>query len=183
MFVKIREFVDKYLLIDLLFWILNIFIYIKFECFNFNEKERMIIFGIKIFLIISLIFYYFLFRFSKKAAFEIKTFTNKNLIWLKFSFIFILFILSLLSLSFTQDDYCRFFLILINIFSLIFLYYFFSGYEVINMIFYAIRKKSKFFWFVVFLCISLNVFISVFLSCFIGPLEINPQENKYRHGH
>ena len=176
---KIRHFFNEFLLGDLILWILNIFIYIKFECFNFNEKERIIIFGIKITLVMSLIFYYFLFRFSKKAAFQIKSFTNKWLILLKFFVIFLLFIFSLFALPFIQDDYCRFFLILINIFSLIFLYYFFSGREVINMIFYAIRKKSKFFWYVVFLCISLNVFISVFLSCFIGPLEINPQENKY----
>ena len=185
MFPKIRKFFNEFLLGDLILWILNIFIYIKFECFNFNEKERIIIFGIKILLTISLIFYYFLFKFSKKAVFQIKSFTNKILILLKFCLIFILFILSLLALAlpFIQDDYCRFFLILINIFSLIFLYCYFSGHEVINMIFYAIRKKSKYFWFVVLLCIFLNISISVFLSCFIGPLEINPQENKYRHGH
>ena len=165
MFVKIRKFLNEFLLVDLIFWILNIFIYIDFKCDNLE-----IIIIVK-WLLGFLTLYYLLFKFSKIIIFEKNEDQKLNL--LKFSLIFSLFFISLVALlillnlsklPLIQNNYFRFWLILINIFSLILLYFYFSNHKMINWIFYPIRKKSKYYWNAIFICISLNLFISLFLS-------------------
>ena len=118
MFVKIRKFLNEFLLVDLIFWILNIFIYIDFKCDNLE-----IIIIVK-WLLGFLTLYYLLFKFSKIIIFEKNEDQKLNL--LKFSLIFSLFFISLVALlillnlsklPLIKNNYFRFWLILINIFS------------------------------------------------------------------
>lgn len=168
-FVRIKEFLDKYLLVDLLVWILTIFIYIDFECVNL-----CIIMTIKT-ILGFLVLIYLMTKFWKIATNKIKTLEEKKkkINSLKqFWFIFCLFALSLLALFLlnlsklpsNEKNYFRFWFILINVLSIALLYFCFSDHEVMNLIFYEIRKKSKYYWNAFFICISLNLFISLFLS-------------------
>lgn len=156
----IIKFFNKILFLDLFFWIFNIFIYINFECNNTNESIFIII---KSLLFLIVIFYFFI-KFTEPLIEKKKNLPWEYSKWFKFSLIFILFFLSLLVLINIKSDYFRFLLILLNIISLILLYFYFSDHEVIELIFYSIRKKSKYFWVVVFICLSLNISMSIFLS-------------------
>ena len=183
-FVRIKEFLDKYLLVDLLVWILAIFIYIDFECVNLCII--MTVKKILGFLVLS----YLMAKFWKIATNKIKTPEEKkkkiNSLE-QFWFIFCLFALSLFALFLlnlskspsNKKNYFRFWFILINVLSIALLYFCFSDHEVINWIFYPIRKKSKYYWNAVFICVSLNLFISLFLSYCNTSSATYSDENKF----
>ena len=157
----IIEYSNKILFFDLFFWIFNIFIYINFECNNTNESIFIII---KLLLLFLIVFPYFYIKFITSLIEKKKNLPWEYFKWSKFYLIFFLFFLSLSVLIYIKSDYFRFLLILLNIISLILLYFYFSDLEVIKLIFYSIRKKSKYFWVVVFICLSLNISMSIFLS-------------------